>query len=220
MESKGVKITTYILRGVAISLLLIAFLLLLIESSSVIETEQWGIHSSTYKRVDLDSEYTYTSHNFFERMNWLSAIGFSVTVEYLVIVSFVLALIAIVLSFFVKIFKKVYFAAVPLLFVVFCIVMIFENDTSYVIESDYLGMAYGYRIYEQRSVSFDLYLIPTIIMAFFAFSGMLVAGILDTVFNKKTATASMAADAVVAVEVEAQNASNTSEEAALEENLQ
>ena len=63
-EYKKVTLINYMIRGVAILLLVVSFFFLFLEGDTVYESLKWGINTSNYDRVDLDSEYWYDSHSF------------------------------------------------------------------------------------------------------------------------------------------------------------
>lgn len=196
MEKKTVSL---IVRGIALLLLVVAFLCLFIEGNTTYEKEKWGV-SSSYSRVDLDSEYSTSGHNFFTRMDKLSDNGFSILFENLLIVSFVLSLGALILSAFIKFFGKIPFSFLPLLVVVFSVIVLINNDTWFGLGSaDYLGRVLGYSVYEQTFVKFELTIVPTMVVAFLSFALMLTASILDMKNKKKTASEEMvvAANSVI-----------------------
>ena len=194
---KVTKILNLIFTCVAIFALVVSFTLLFIRGTTVYEEEMWGVHTSTYKRVDLDSEYTYGSHNFFERMRKLNYEGFGTGIQVFIIILFVVSLALMVVSIFVKFFKNIYFAAPPtLLNAILCIVLAGDNGTGYVLDSEMLGILYNHRIWTQDTVEFNLVLTPTIILLFFVFALTLAAGILYMV--GKRAEARLAAETAAA----------------------
>ena len=187
-----------IFRGVAIFLLVTAFLLLLISGTTVIEEEAWGVKTSGYSRIDLDSEYSYSSDNFFGRMNYLDRIGFSTGLEVVTLVAFAVTLAYLVVAFFVPFLRKIYFSAIPLSIIGLLIAVLIDNDTWYAYNYEYLGIAYGYSIYTQMCVKFELVLIPSLIVAVLVFGAALVSGLMDLLGTKKAPMVEeVEADAVV-----------------------
>ena len=193
---KVTKILNLIFTCVAIFALVVSFTLLFIRGTTVYEEEMWGTHTSTYQRVDLDSEYTYGSHNFFERMRKLNYEGFGTGIQVFIIILFVVSLALMVVSIFVKFFKNIYFTAPTLLNAILCIVLAGDNGMRYVLDSEMLGILYNHRIWTQNTVEFNLVLTPTIILLFFVFALMLAAGILYMV--GKRAEARLAAETAAA----------------------
>lgn len=187
MATNKVKLWGTILRGVAVLLLLLGFLFLLIEGTVETKESVWAISVSNGERVDLDSEYSYGSENFFGRMRRLEYIGFSVLLEKIAIAAFALGLCYMVASIFVKFLKKIYFCAIPLSVVGLLIAILIENDTLYSVPnlSDSLGHVYGYNVFSNTTIEFDLVLIPSIVCVFLAFALMLAASVLEMVAKKR-----------------------------------
>lgn len=188
MTSKKVSILGYIFRGVAIFFLVVAFMLLLINGTVVHEEETWAVHPTTHNRIDADSEYSYSSANFFDRMERLNLNGFGTGLETVVIIAFVLSVAYAVLSMLVKIFKKIYFCPIPLAVTALLIAVIIDNDCSYVISSKRLGTLYGYNVWTQNTLTFSIPgAIPAAILAFFAFGLLLAISLVEMISAKKTA---------------------------------
>lgn len=180
MKSLGV-----ILRGIALLFLLIAFFCLLIEGGVTIEEEMWGIKISNNQRLDLDSEFSYDTENFFGRMSRLKNIGFDTTLEMLVCIALMLSFVYTIVSLFVPLIRKIYFCAIPLLLVILIIAVMIDNDTWYVFNHNFLGTSYGYRVYSQLSIKFNLSLFPSLIFAFLSFCLVLAIALIEMLSKNK-----------------------------------
>lgn len=186
MTESKVKLLGVIFRGVALLLLVVGFLFLFIEGDVTVTERTWGIKISNNERVDLESDYSYSSENFFGRVDRLDYLGHSVTLEWVAIAVCCLTLIYIVASIFVKVFKKIYFCALPISTVGLLTAILIDNDTVYSIQSlDFLGTAYGYNVYTNTVIEFDLVLIPSIVFVFLVFALMLTASVVETIYKKR-----------------------------------
>lgn len=182
---KAMKIISLVCRCVVVSLLVVAFLLLFVEGVTTYKTESWGVANSNNQRVDLDAEWDYSNHNFFERMDRVSSEGFGVEMEFLFLALFGAALAVVVVSFFVKHLRPFYFSVFTLLLFVFCILLALEADTWYMIDSEYLGTLYGYRVYQGESMRFGISYIPQIVLVSSAFAIQFAGGMISFILARK-----------------------------------
>ena len=205
------KIANLILRIVAIALLVTSFTLLFISGTTIYKEAAWGV-SSSGDRIDLDPEWEYGIDNYFGRMEILSDEGFGTGLEVFILIVLALAIGVLVSSFFIKFMRKIYFAAVPLVLVVLCIVFMTDADTWYVLEHEYLGMAYSYRVYEEDLVKFSFSIVPSFCCAIVAFLAHTVSGVFDLIICKKEKALAAADAEEIANE---QNLANTVSEDAM-----
>ena len=190
------KIVSLIFRIVAIVLICISFFTLFASELAVLEEEMWGISTTTGSRVDLDSEYSYKYYNFFERIEKLKDEGHKVGLETFILVTFAACVIVLVLSFIFKFAKGFYFAAVPLLLMILCIAFSGKVDTNYVLDSEFLGIIYGYRVFQDTVINFGNNLVAPAVMSFMVFVFQLLAGIFDSIrFKKEAQEAKLAREA-------------------------
>ena len=181
---KAMKIISLVCRCIVVSLLVVAFVLLFAEDLTTYKTEMWIGNSGNTQ----DSEFHFSNHNFFQRMETLNRKGFEVTIEYLLLASFAAALIVVIASFFVKRIRPFYFSVFTLLIIVFFIMLAEDANTTYVINHDYLGTIYGYNIYKHTTIEFGISYIPQIILVFFAFAFQIGGGILSFIVARKEKT--------------------------------
>ncbi|MBQ7173153.1 MAG: hypothetical protein IJR88_03465 [Clostridia bacterium] len=185
------KTLNLILRITALALIAISFLLLFIPYQTTYKTSSWGVSTSTKSRIDVDSQKSYSSHNFFGCTEKLKDEGWEIGTHVILLIAIALSVVALVLSFFVDFFKGFWMAVLPLIVVVFCIVISVRlQKSSFGIEGPtYLGSLYGYMIYKDKMVHFGVSLIPSMFAAFFAFGASLTAGIFHFISKRKAANA-------------------------------
>ena len=179
------KKASLVLRIIAAAFILIGFLTLTVSSTASIKVETWG--SNGYDRIDLDPEFSYSSYNFFERMDKLDSLGFSHTTETLIVVGMIATIVILLLSFGVDFFKGFYCAAIPLILIILGFVYLSDSSTGYVFDYEYLGYVYGYSVSTQSVITFyySSEFITTILTFFVAFVLQLLGGIFHMVGKKK-----------------------------------
>ena len=182
---KAMKIIGLVCRCIVISLLAVAFLLLLTRTLTTYEEERYAVSSSNYDTIDLDSDWSYDNHNFFERISELQDEGFDITTEILLIVSFGVAIAVVITSFFVKFLRQFYFSVFPLVIVILCIVLTADISDGYILDMEYIGTLYGYKVWDRTTVQYTVNYIPQIIIASNAFLFQCAAGILAFIVSRK-----------------------------------
>ena len=151
------------LRIVALFFMLFALLTLLIPTRAYLSVGYWG---SYYESLEV---------NFFQNMSALSDIGCGVGTSILFIISFLLALLFLVLSFPVKVFRRGYFSVFSLSSFFFALVITVEMCYTF------FGNMNGVSVTYTTSLNLSF----TSLLYFAVFTLLVVVGILEHIISRK-----------------------------------
>ena len=174
-----------ILHIAKLTLLVLAFLLLVIISFSATETQELYATSGG-QRYSVDTDYNYFSTNFFGRMSYLSSEGFAPILEIVFLVVLVINIVVAAVAMIPRceILNKIYFSVLPLAAVVLCIVVMIDGDCDYVLDIEGPVYLEGLKVYLEKDVSFNMILVPSLIGCILAFVISLVPGVLSLLKSK------------------------------------
>lgn len=194
------KVASLVLRICALVLLVVAIALLFLPVSATRREEMWGV--SYGQRVDLDTDYnSFHVSNYFKVIDRVDGYGYDVFWNVAHVILLVLALGVVVASFFVKFFRKFFFAAVTLALIVVVFLAVDRLDTRFVITGPkYLGSLYGYKIYTETNIKFYFEYVTGIIFISAAFLTQFLSGLFYQIAAKKEKLAMAAAAANVEAE--------------------
>ena len=176
MTPKKLNILGYVIRGVALVLLLISFFLLF---------EMFKGDYSTYYETSGHSSLGYDSitceGNFFYRMKTKYKIGESIALEILTLISFAVTFSYFVLTFFVKFFRKIYFCVIPAILIPL-LIQFRIGQSSWTISESFSSDT---NITVRRSFHMWLDYSKSVVLVCFALAAMLAISIIELVFAIK-----------------------------------
>ena len=175
MTPKKLNILGYVIRGVALLLLLIAFFLLFemveFEYSNYISANGYG-----------EGSYIAREGNFFYRMKTKYRIGESIAHEILTLISFALTFSYFVLTFLVKFFRKIYFCVIPVALIPLLIRFKIGWPSSFTISESFSSNTNST---VSRSVDLWVDYSKSVVLVCFALAAMLTISIIELVYAIK-----------------------------------
>ena len=118
-------------------------------------------------------------------MSKLDDMGYDVTIEICLMMTFLVSLGVMIASLFVKFLQKIYFSFFSLLPVFLSILLIMENnDLWYGFGANFLGTVYGHNVYQETILKFELILVPTMIFSVLSFVALFSSSIVAMLAKK------------------------------------